>query len=522
MRRAISPANLRQMWRIGVEVALFDVREEGAFGRGHPFWAVSLPVSEIEARLADLVPRLTVPIVVYDDGEGYAERAYDRITALGYRDIAILTGGLTSYAHQGEIFHGVNVPASAFSELVAAKYRLPLIPAEEIRQRHADGHDIRLVQCRTVEPVSRRSNGPALHVLDGTIFARVHALPRASDTLIVIAGADRPLSILVARGLIVTGLTNPVAVVVDSMDTRPATSSHSRKSLRRLESARLPDVSEAPKQVTREIMARVNARTIDSATLERFLAEEEQRTLYLLDLRSPADYAESHPHGFTNAPMPALLRCPETWIAVRGARVILHDPLGISAAIVTDWLCQMGYDAYRLAEGAIRDAAREVRSAEDEVRVTDDTITPKALHRIRSQVTILDLARSPIYRERHIVGSLLASGPRLAEQIANLTGDGPVVLTSPNGIVAEANLAEARRLTQRCVKALIGGTEAYAAAGYRLETGEGRVIDPPDDIAVSCTNDTIGASHSTTEVPSCPQLILQVATDGIANFRITD
>ena len=66
----VTPRELRRRWRAGEEVALLDVREEGPYSLAHPFFAVSLPLSQIELRCLDLIPRLGAPIVVYDDGEG--------------------------------------------------------------------------------------------------------------------------------------------------------------------------------------------------------------------------------------------------------------------------------------------------------------------------------------------------------------------------------------------------------------------------------------------------------------------
>src|SRR3954468_2072279 len=54
--RIMTPTELRRRWRAGEEVALLDVREEGPYSLSHPFFAVSLPLSQIELRLLDLVP----------------------------------------------------------------------------------------------------------------------------------------------------------------------------------------------------------------------------------------------------------------------------------------------------------------------------------------------------------------------------------------------------------------------------------------------------------------------------------
>jgi rhodanese-related sulfurtransferase len=128
-----TPTELRRRWRAGEEVALLDVREEGPYSLSHPFFAVSLPLSQIELRILDLIPRLTVPVVVYDDGEGYAARAVPRIRALGYSDVAMLAGGLSGYARVGEVFRDVNVPSKAFGELVEAIRHTPSLSADEVK-----------------------------------------------------------------------------------------------------------------------------------------------------------------------------------------------------------------------------------------------------------------------------------------------------------------------------------------------------------------------------------------------------
>src|SRR5262245_41120132 len=46
--KTVSPSDVRRMWREGREVALLDAREEGPFSDAHPFFGVSLPLSQLE------------------------------------------------------------------------------------------------------------------------------------------------------------------------------------------------------------------------------------------------------------------------------------------------------------------------------------------------------------------------------------------------------------------------------------------------------------------------------------------
>ncbi len=157
MTRTITARDLRAHWAEGREIALLDVREEGPFAEAHPLFALSVPVSEIETALPPLVPRLSAPVVVYDDGEGYAARAAARIAALGYRHVAILEGGLAAYARVGEVYRDVNVPSKAFGELVEAIRHTPSLPAAEVKRLLDARDDVVVVDARRFEEFATMS-----------------------------------------------------------------------------------------------------------------------------------------------------------------------------------------------------------------------------------------------------------------------------------------------------------------------------------------------------------------------------
>ena len=72
----------------GAELAILDVREEGLFAKGHLLFAASLPLSRLELTIRARVPRLGARIVLYDDGDGLAQRAAAKLRAIGYRKVA--------------------------------------------------------------------------------------------------------------------------------------------------------------------------------------------------------------------------------------------------------------------------------------------------------------------------------------------------------------------------------------------------------------------------------------------------
>src|SRR6185436_10740798 len=77
--------------------AVFDVRERGEYNELQIVNSTSLPRSQIEFRLGELVPNQMVPIVIYDEGGGRADLAANTLTEFGYGDVAVLQGGLYAW-----------------------------------------------------------------------------------------------------------------------------------------------------------------------------------------------------------------------------------------------------------------------------------------------------------------------------------------------------------------------------------------------------------------------------------------
>ena len=96
----------------GGELALVDVREELIFSQRHLLLARSIPLSRIELKFAQLVPRRSTRVVLCDDNDGLAERAAAVLMRNGYPDTFVLKGGVDAWVSAGfEVFSGVNVPS---------------------------------------------------------------------------------------------------------------------------------------------------------------------------------------------------------------------------------------------------------------------------------------------------------------------------------------------------------------------------------------------------------------------------
>src|ERR1700728_4802578 len=130
-----TPRSVRRALLARAEIALLDVRHESRFATGHPLFAASFPLGQLEAQAADRLPRRTVPIVVYGDGVDDALAGARRLRELGYTDVSLLAGGLAGWtADGGELFEDVNAPSKAFGELVAEMAGTPLLPAGDLAE----------------------------------------------------------------------------------------------------------------------------------------------------------------------------------------------------------------------------------------------------------------------------------------------------------------------------------------------------------------------------------------------------
>ena len=85
----------------GGELALVDVREELIFSQRHLLLARSIPLSRLELKFAQLVPRRSTRVVLCDDNDGLAERAAAVLMRNGYPDTFVLKGGVDAWVAAG-------------------------------------------------------------------------------------------------------------------------------------------------------------------------------------------------------------------------------------------------------------------------------------------------------------------------------------------------------------------------------------------------------------------------------------
>ena len=490
--KRIDARALKAQLHDGGELALLDAREELLFGRRHLLMASCVPLSRLELLVDDLVPRRGARVIWCDDGEGLAARAAERMSALGYQDVALLDGGIAAWEGAGfSIYGGVHVPSKAFAEVVEHETGTPWISVQDLQALIDRKANIAIYDSRSYEEYHNNSIPTAISVPGAELVYRFADLMPSPDTTVIVNCGGRTRSIIGAQSLISAGVRNKVVSLKDG------TMAWHLAGLEVVHGAtrKPPEVSAHGLQSAGEAALRVAARCgiarIDMRTLQSWCAEAAQRSLYVLDVRSPEEYEAGHLRGARSAPGGQLVQETDSHIATWGARIVLVDDNGVRATVTASWLKQMGWLDIAVLAASPADSDWETGPREPRVLGLEAASTPyidaENLHdRLAADnVTVIDLDLSKRYVQGHIPGAWFAIRSRFSAARTKFTSHQTIVLTSPDGMLASLAAAELQAVASVPVMTLVGGTQAWVRAGLPLETGATRMADQADDVFLS-------------------------------------
>ncbi|KAA1006584.1 rhodanese-related sulfurtransferase [Paraburkholderia panacisoli] len=471
----------------GEEIALVDVREEDPHARSHPLFAASLPLSRLELEAPERLPRPAVPIVVLDAGEGLAQRAAQRLTELGFTDVALLEGGLQGWREAGgELFQDVNVPSKAFGELVESVHHTPSLGAPQVQALLDHGADVVVLDARRFDEYQTMNIPGSINVPGAELVLRARQLAPNPATRIIVNCAGRTRSIIGAQSLINAGVPNPVAALRNgtigwTLAGQPLAHGGSRRYEPVIDDTLRLAAADAARAVADR--ARVGRTSRDEA---RRWADEAVRTVYRFDVRSPEEYEAGHVPGFRSAPGGQLVQETDRFAPVRGARVILVDNDGVRANMSASWLAQMKVEVYVVdgltaADFAEKGAAPPARYASAPPDVEE--IAPAELAALLQSpgTVVLDFTSSANYVTRHIPGAWFVIRSDLDAALRKLPDAQRYVATCGSGQLARFAAPELAAATGRPVQVLAGGTAAWVEAGLPVESGATRLASPRID-----------------------------------------
>ncbi|MBM3225345.1 MAG: thiosulfate sulfurtransferase [Candidatus Tectomicrobia bacterium] len=486
MTQYVDATAVKKMITDGAELALLDVREDGQFGEGHMLLAVPMPYSHLEARLATQLPRRSTRTMLVDDGDGVAERAAARMDALGYTNVAVMSGGVPAWGAAGYvIFKGVNVPSKAFGEVVEHAAHTPSISADELHAMFERGENVVVVDGRTPEEFHRMNIPHGMSVPNAELVYRIHDIAPAPETTVVVNCAGRTRSIIGAQTLLNAAIPNKVVAL------RAGTMGWSLAgyTLERGSTPVIPEVSPGGLQKAKATAARMadayGIKRIDLATIHTW-QQDTSRSLYLLDVRGQAEYAAGHLPGAIHAPGGQLVQATDAWVAARGARIVLTDDTEVRAITTAHWLVQMGWDVAVLRDGIGAAGAETGMPSRQVLGLQEhpvDTMAPRALADAlqRGEAIAVDVDHSMDYRKRHLPGALWAIRPRLSALLPHLPVGKRVVLYSEHETRARLAAIDWRTIYGSPVAVLAGGREAWVAQGLPVESSPSI---PPDSACI--------------------------------------
>src|SRR5690606_15761810 len=313
--------------------------------------------------------------------------------------------------------------SKAFGEFIEHHDDTPRIPPAELDAMIRAGEPVLVLDARPIEEFHRMSIPGAINAPGAELAWRVHDLAPDPGTTVVVNCAGRTRSIIGCQSLRNAGIPNRVVALKDgTMGWELAGLQCERGSLREAPPPSAAGAARA-RAAAQRVADRFDVGFVDADTVRGWLADDD-RTTYLLDVRSPAEFRARRIAGSRNAPGGQLVQATDEYIAARTARVVLVDPALVRAVMTASWLEQMGLAHVHVLRPEGEDGFAGWPTAEGENVATMARelppwleIEPGALAgRLADPgIAVLDLASSLRHRARHVAGAWWGVRSRLHE-----------------------------------------------------------------------------------------------------------
>jgi rhodanese-related sulfurtransferase len=449
----------------GGEIAFLDVREAGQFADGHPLFATPCPYSRLELTVGALVPRLDVPVLLVDDGDGVAERAAVSLRRMGYSDVTAIRDGVRGWAAAGfTLFKGVNVPSKTLGELAEHRFQPRRIDAQTLMAWREKGLAVQLFDCRPPEECQKMRIPGSVCLPNGELAHRFEAAV-APKGPVVLTCAGRTRSIIGTVGLTLAGISGDVFALENGTQGWALAG---QRLERGAAPQRFPDLTEAAHRASKDrAYALLEAEGIPVITAQTTLdlRAEAVRTTYLFDLRAPEEIMADPLPAFTPALSGQLVQATDQWVGVRHARLILADDPGLRAAIAAYWLRALGFEVFVLpVDTSVRQIPLRpspARRPDHRVGQVDPAFALQEIQQGRGH--LVDLRASPDFRAAHIPEAIWAVRPRLPALCKGWSA--PVFLIAQTEADVALALGDLREAGHESAFAVTGGLPALIKAG---------------------------------------------------------
>jgi rhodanese-related sulfurtransferase len=343
--RIIDSQTFAQWLDDGAELAVLDIRaKEEATYYGQPLFGTNLPADRLLDGIDRSVPRRQVRTVLVDGGDGRGAELAGTLHNSGWSNIHALEGGFPAWLESGYATRSFDIPGKDFSLAVQAERNTPVVTVQQLKERREKDENIILIDTRTVPEFTRDHVPGAINVPGAELLLRYTEVVPSSDTQVVVSCAGLPRAILGAQTLIDAGVPNPVAYLEDGTSAWRRAGWALEEGL----TARYGAATERSRAFGRDHAAQFSTAgkfpEIDIETARRW-ATDPDRTTYLLDVRTPEEFAAENLPGSLSSEGGQLLGLSSRTIATRGARLVLIDDTdGIRARTVAHWLSRRNFE----------------------------------------------------------------------------------------------------------------------------------------------------------------------------------
>jgi rhodanese-related sulfurtransferase len=497
MARTMTPQALQALLAGTTSFALVDVREAGEYNSSHIPGASLISRRHLEATLPHAVPFRGTPVVVCDDDGRRAHLAAATAERLGYRDVAVLDGGINRWVTDGHATEwGTNVPSKDFGEKVEVLHHVPEIEAKELAERMGKGERFVILDSRTPEEFRRFCIPGGRNVPGGELALRITDIVKdaPADATIIVNCAGRTRSIIGTRVLQRMGLRNVFGLKNGTAGWMLA--GHQLET--GADRVGLPEPSAEAVAAAEAYAARVavedGVRTLDLAGLRRMMERARGESVYFIDVRTSDEYAAGHIPGFRWFPGGQAVQRSDELAVVKRCPIVFACDRRARATLVASWYRQMGFeDVYALDGGTAawtaagqtleRGTPDERPAGYDAARARAALVTPQALHASPSPAVIF-VDTSQDFARGHVPGARWVPRGWLELWIGDVLAskDTPVTVTCTDGVASVLAAATLRDLGYTAARVLDGGMDAWRKAGLPVERGLSGVMALPADV----------------------------------------
>ena len=536
MPQEITAESLAALLESRESFALIDVREAGEYNSSHIPGASLVPRRELEFRIAASVPFAGAHVVLCDDDGRRATLAAGTLESLGYSNVSVLARGTNGWASLDlPTEWGVNVPSKDFGEKVEVVHHVPEIDATELHSRIERGDKLVILDTRTPEEYRRFCIPGGRSVPGGELALRITDITADldPDTTVIVNCAGRTRSIIGTRVLQRMGKDNVLGL-------KNGTSGWVLAGYE-LESGAdrvdLPEPSSeglaAAEDYADRLAGEDGVRYLDIPALQQMVERSKTETIYLVDVRTAAEYAEGHIPGFRWFPGGQAVQRSDEVAVVRNTPIVFACDDKVRSTIAASWYRQLGHDeVYAVAGGfaAWTAAGLEVdkggpaeavlgldRAFEEIETISADDLASNSFGNMLSELgsmltemaqdmgdddeefsmdfgepgvdaVILFVDTSADFAAGHVPGSHWAPRGWLELQIGGLVPslETPIVVTCRDGRNSALAAATLNGLGYTSVCALEAGVAAWVAdEDLPVETGLTGVMSPPTDLVAS-------------------------------------